>query len=125
MTAAEGIRLAGLHLATLPLVMLPLIRARVAHQSCRLRCGQLPFPRVFPSRKATRGSGFACQEEDACGTIKVAQANRYETESILSCGFVRFLWIGQSSFSFRINPMTRAVKALSRSAISGGLRSDT
>ena len=58
MTAAEGIRLAGLHPATLPLVMLPLIRARVAHQSCRQPCGQLPFPRVFPSHS---------QQTNCCG----------------------------------------------------------
>ena len=44
----------------------------------------------------------------------------YETESILSWGFVRFSRIGKSSFSFRRNlPDHTAVKAVSRSAISG------
>ena len=68
----------------------------------------------------------SCQEEDICGqNRKVAQANcrRYETESILSWGFVRFSRIGKSSFSFRRNlPDHTAVKAVSRSAISGGHR---
>src|SRR6516165_2634651 len=58
MTAAEGIRLAGLHPATLPLVMLPLIRARVGPQSFRQPCGPLPFPRVFPSHS---------QQTNCCG----------------------------------------------------------
>ena len=95
-------------------------------------------PLLAGRAKDARGgcSGFkeSCQEEDACGeNRKVGQANsrRYEIESILSWGFVRFSRIGQSSFSFRRNLSDHtAVKAVSRSAISGvpinlGLRSDS
>ena len=64
-------------------------------------------PLLAGRAKDARGgcSGFkeSCQEEDACGeNRKVGQANsrRYEIESILSWGFVRFSRIRQNSFSF-------------------------
>jgi hypothetical protein len=52
----------------------------------------------------------SCKEEGTCReNRKAAQANgrRYETESILSWSFVRFLRIGRSSFSFRRNVFDR------------------
>ena len=57
----------------------------------------------------------SCQEEDICGqNRKVAQANcrRYETESILSWGFLRFSRIGQNSLCVfgEICPITRRSK---------------